>query len=148
MTAEEIYVEPSALTQLYIHQGSSMKMVNWRRRVPDPLAVTHHGKTEIVNAISLALFRQDISVEEAEKAFTYLEDDFTSGRLIQADILWRATLQRATELSRTHTPGLGTRSLDVLHVACALELKCHGLLTFDDRQRKLAVAVGLKLIRI
>lgn len=146
MTAEEIYVDPSALAQLYIRQDGSLKMVNWRRRFPDSLTVTHHGKTEIINAISLALFRRDIPAEEAEKAFAYFEDDFTSGRLIQADILWRAALQRAAELSRTHTPGLGTRSLDVLHVACALELKQRGLLTFDGRQGKLAAAVGLKTI--
>ena len=42
------------------------------------------------------------------------------------------------------TPTLGTRSLDVLHVACALELKLRHFLTFDTRQRQLAVAAGLK----
>ena len=148
MTAEEIYVDPSALARLYIHQDGSLNMVHWRRRVPGPLAVTHHGRTEVVNAISLALFRRKMSHEEAAKAFAYFEDDFATGHLIQADILWRAALQRATELSRAHTPELGTRSLDVLHVACALELRQRGLLTFDDRQRKLAETVGLKLIRV
>ena len=39
-------------------------------------------------------------------------------------------------------------TLDVLHVACALELKLRALLTFDDRQRKLAVSVGLKPISL
>ena len=148
MTAEEIYVDPSALARLYLHQDGSLNMVNWRRRVPGPLVVTHHGRTEVINAISLALFRQKISRAEAEKAYAYLEDDFTTGHLIQADILWRAALQRAMELSREHTPSLGARSLDVLHVACALELKQRGLLTFDDRQRKLATAVGLKTVPI
>ena len=39
-------------------------------------------------------------------------------------------------------------SADFAHVACALELKSRALLTFDDRQRKLAAAVGLKPISI
>ena len=36
------------------------------------------------------------------------------------DLLWRRALKHAAELSREHTPKLGTRTLDVLHVATAL----------------------------
>ena len=125
MTAEETYLDPSALTRLYLHQPGSAEMVKWRRRHSGPLTVTHHGRVEVVNAISLACFRQEISAEEAEKAWTYLDEDFANGLLVQADILWRAALQRANELSRAHSPKLGSRSLDVLHVAC-LGLRCVG----------------------
>jgi hypothetical protein len=74
--------------------------------------------------------------------------DFASGHLRQADILWRAALNRAAELSQLHTPELGTRSLDVLHVACAVELQLSHFLTFDIRQSKLAAVAGLKVLRI
>ena len=56
------------------------------------------------------------------------------------------TLKRAGEISRTQTPTLGCRSLDVIHVATALELGLRHFVTFDDRQRKLARATGLKAI--
>ena len=46
-----------------------------------------------------------------------------------------------------HTPKLGTRSLGVLHVACARELRSRYFLTFDERQQQLAAAAGLKLAR-
>lgn len=147
-TAEEIYADPSALARLYAHQTGSCEMVAWRGKTDGALPVTHHGRTEIVNAIAAALFRKEISPSEAEAAYGYLESDFASGHLIQADILWRAALNRAAELSRAHTPMLGTRTLDVLHVACALELKLRHFLTFDERQRKLAIAVGLKTIKL
>lgn len=49
-----------------------------------------------------------------------------------------------TELSRIYTPQFGTRTIDTLHVAAALELKAERFWTFDDRQKKLAKAVGLK----
>jgi predicted nucleic acid-binding protein len=62
--------------------------------------------------------------------------------------LWRAALNHAAEMSQSHTPKLETRSLDVLHVACALEMKLRYFLTFDERQQKLATAAGLKLIRL
>jgi predicted nucleic acid-binding protein len=40
---------------------------------------------------------------------------------------------------------VGTRTLDTLHVASALELRATEFWTFDDRQAKLAKAVGLKV---
>lgn len=54
------------------------------------------------------------------------------------------TFAVATDLARTHIARLGTRTLDSLHVAAALELKAERFWTFDDRQKKLAKAVGLK----
>ena len=49
------------------------------------------------------------------------------------------------ELARKYTPRFGLRTLDVLHVAVAVELKAEQFWTFDDRQAKLAKAVGLKV---
>lgn len=37
--------------------------------------------------------------------------------------------------------------MDVLHVACALELRLPYFLTFDERQQRLASAVRLRLVR-
>ncbi len=82
------------------------------------------------------------------QAWSNIEADFEDGHLLQVDILWRAALNRAAELSRVHTPRLGTRALDVLHVGCALELKLRHFLTFDERQQKLAVACGLKPVKL
>jgi predicted nucleic acid-binding protein len=49
-------------------------------------------------------------------------------------------------LSREHTITLGTRALDVLHVASALELGVRSFVTYDTRQAALAKAVGLKTL--
>jgi predicted nucleic acid-binding protein len=48
------------------------------------------------------------------------------------------------DLARRHGARFGTRTLDSLHVACALELNAERFWTFDDRQAKLAKAAGLK----
>lgn len=148
-TADNIYVDPSALACLYLHQHErSRRMVAWRAGVDGALPVTHHGRTEIVSAVCLARFRGELDEAAMEDALADFESEFSQGRLHQADILWRAALNRAMELSRAHTPKLGTRALDVLHVACALELKARQFLTFDERQRKLASAAGLKIIKL
>lgn len=144
--AETVYVDPSALLKLYIHQPESAVMNAWRARTRGSLAVTHHGRVEIVNGICLAAFRGDISAEARSDALASFDEDFAEGRYLQADLLWRAALKRAGELSRKHTAVLGCRSLDVLHVASALELQLRSFVTFDSRQQQLTRAAGLRLI--
>jgi len=148
MTADRVFVDPSALARLYIHCEGSREMASWRARVTGALPVTHHGRTEVVNAICRSRFLGHLDDSGCSEALGDFEADLALGRISQADILWRAALNRAADLSRLHTPRLGTRALDVLHVACALELKLPYFLTFDERQQRLATAVRLKLVRI
>ena len=59
-----------------------------------------------------------------------------------------AVFALAQKLSRDHASTLGTRTLDVLHVASAKELGCRDFVTNDDRQAKLAQAIKLSVIRL
>jgi predicted nucleic acid-binding protein len=145
-SAERTYVDPSALLKLYIHERESAAMNAWRTRIGGALPITLHGRLEIANGISLAAFRKAITAEAMADALLSFEEDLTEGRYTEIDVLWRATLRRAADISRTHTAKLGCRSLDVLHVATALELGLRDFVTFDDRQRQMARAVGLRAI--
>jgi hypothetical protein len=145
-TANDIYVDPSALLKLYLHQPDSQRMAGWRGKIRGPLAVTHQGRVELVNGIALAAHRRLISGEAFDVALAALDNDFDQGRYSQADLLWRATLKRAAELSRAYTMSLGTRSLNVFHIASAIELGFRSFATFDVRQQKLVKEVGLKLL--
>jgi predicted nucleic acid-binding protein len=144
-TADSIYVDPSALLKLYLSEPESRAMASWRAKVGNPLLVTHHGRVELANGIALALYRAAINDEIHAAALAALDDDFEQGRYRQADILWRATLNRAGALSRQHTRSIGCRSLDLIHVASAIELGMKHFVTFDLRQQQLARSVGLKV---
>lgn len=143
-TADDFYADPSALLKLYLNEPESRAMARWRAKHAGALALTHHGRVELTNGLALAVHRRLIAEAVFEAALAALDDDFATGRYRQSEILWRSALKRAGELSRRHTRAFGTRSLDVLHVACALELGLPRFVTFDERQRKLAKAVGLK----
>ena len=145
-TAERTYADPSALLKLYVHEPESAAMSVWRRRINGALPITGHGRLEIINGICLAAFRKAMSAEALTDALASFDEDLTEGRYVQADVLWRATLRKAAEISRTHTPKLGCRTLDALHVATALELGLRSFVTFDRRQQHLARATGLKTI--
>lgn len=146
-SVDGIYVDPSALRKLYVHDPQSRAFCAWRTRLAGSLPLTLHGKAELINSITLALFRGDIPQQTAEGALDDLDHDLEAGRLHIADLLWRKALGQAAALSRLHTPKLGTRTLDVLHVASALVLDCRRFVTYDDRQAALAKAVGLRLTR-
>lgn len=146
--AEATYVDPGALLKLYVHEPESFAMSAWRARTRGALPVTHHARAEIVNGIGLAAFRRDISAVALRDALASVDEDFAAGRYVHADVLWRSALRRAIDLSREYTPQTGCRTLDVLHVACALELALPSFLTFDARQRRLARSVGLKVLSL
>lgn len=145
-SAEGIYVDPGALLKLYVREPESRAMTKWRARIGGSLLVTHHGRVELVNAIGLAAYRGVITDETHEAALAALEDDLAKGRYRHADLLWRATLHTAAELSRQYTRRLGCRSLDVLHVASAVELELKSFVTFDLRQQQLAKSAGLRVV--
>jgi uncharacterized protein len=145
-SAETTYADPSSLLKLYIHEPESAPMSAWRARTTGALPLSEHARLEIVNGICLAAFRKAITPAAVRDALASFDEDLAEGRYAHADLPWRATLRRAGALARTHTATFGCRTLDVLHVAAALELDLRIFVTFDRRQRQLARAVGLKVI--
>ncbi len=145
-TADQVYADPSVLLKLYLHEPQSRATTTWRAKISGPLTVTAHGRVELINGLALAAHRGFLHEAALHAALAALDDDFQQGRYAPADLLWRAVLKRAADLSRQHTPKLGTRSLDVLHVASALELDKKRFVTFDERQGRLATAAGLKVV--
>ena len=62
---------------------------------------------------------------------------------MRISVKWPVVLRVAASLSERHSAVMGTRSLDILHVATAKALRSVEFATFDGRQRALALAVGL-----
>ena len=80
---------------------------------------------------------------EANRVHQQLRDDRSAGVWAIIDVPETA-LDVCADLGRRYGPKLGVRTLDSLHVASALELSAEQFWTFDDRQRTLARAVGLR----
>lgn len=145
-SAERTYVDPSALRSTYIHDERSAKFCAWRRRTGGSLPLTRFARAEVVNSIELAVHRRLIDRHVARAAVGDLDSDIREGRLALVDALWRRTLDLAADLSARYTARLGTRTLDVLHVATAVTLEMRQFVTYDIRQSSLAKAAGLRVI--
>jgi predicted nucleic acid-binding protein len=93
--------------------------------------------------VAQQVFYKNLTQVSAQQAYDEMEKD-------RAVSLWVATqipenaFELCAELARRHGPKLGMKTLDTLHVACALELKAEQFWTFDEGQKKLAKAQGLK----
>ncbi len=140
----KIYVDTSFLVSLYSPDANSAAAARTMQASAADRFLTAFGELELVNALGLRLFRKEITAEQAKSSWKDFESDLRDG-VFHLRALADPVFARALRLSRQTTPRLGTRSADVLHVAAALELGVDRLYSFDERQRKLARAVRLKL---
>jgi predicted nucleic acid-binding protein len=58
---------------------------------------------------------------------------------------WTTTVRRAELLGAARHELIGCRSADLFHIAVAVETKAERFVTYDNRQKKLAQAAGLKV---
>jgi len=96
----------------------------------------------VAHGIYHHVFYKKLSPDAAARAWTEFQQDCAAGIWMPVDVSRRAW-ETCIDLARRHGPTLGVRTLDSLHVACALELKAQHFWTFDERQARLAQAVGL-----
>jgi predicted nucleic acid-binding protein len=137
-------VDASFLFSLYVLDVNSAAASAKMRRAVLPLLLTDVGKIEILNAVALRLFRKELRPAQARKVYDLFRQDIEQD-VVQIVPLPAAAYRQAEQIARTHTPLLGTRTLDVLHVAGALVLKADAFYTFDQKQAGLATAVGLTI---
>jgi predicted nucleic acid-binding protein len=140
----KVYVDTSFLVSLYSPDANSAAAVRTMQAFPADRFLTAFGELEFFNALGLRLFRKELTAGQAKSSLKDFESDLRDG-VFQLRALTEPVFERARRLSRQTTPRLGTRSANVLHVAAALELGVDRLYSFDERQRKLARAVRLKL---
>lgn len=87
----------------------------------------------------------DMGRSECQLAFRQIDEDLRDGILIHTVAEWTNVFRRADDLSERHAAREGQRTIDLLHVAIALECDAKTFLSFDRRQRKLAEAAGLRV---
>jgi len=136
-----VYVDSSFLVSSYIRDTHSTEVV--RRLSAKPrVCLTPFNRSELANAIFRQAFLGRLPFADSQLAWNSFEGDFRAGIWEYRDFpsqSWATSI----EFARSYGSTLGVRTLDSLHVACALELKADRFWTFDDRQARLAEAVGL-----
>ena len=139
-----VYADTSFLFSLYITDSNALSAAAAIPRLTPPLLIADFGEFEFTNAINWRVFRKQLRSSEEQALLATFSRDVEAGT-IRIVPLTAATFVRARQIARAHTPVLGNRALDVLHVASALIFRATTFCTFDKKQARLASAVGLRL---
>jgi predicted nucleic acid-binding protein len=141
-----VYPDTSFLVSLYTPDANSIQAAH-KMRTPHTVFLTSDlAELELMNALQQRLFRKELKATEVQLAQKAFQEDIEEGVFQRKPMGTGAVYARALRLSRKWTATLGTRTLDILHVAIALELGADVLFTFDRQQSKLAHAEGLKVL--
>lgn len=138
-----IYADTSFIVSYYLQDVHSPE-ADRRMKAGSSVWLTLLNRTEFAHALHQYVFRAAITLPESQLVWHDFEDDCLNAIWKEINLpenVW----ERSIGLALHHGPKLGVRTLDSLHVACALELKARQFWTFDDRQAKLAKAEGLNI---
>jgi predicted nucleic acid-binding protein len=148
------YADSSFVVSFIVQDAMTEMVRSTYRRLGRPrLIFGPFHQMEVANAMRLLCFQESRQLPVKQRAQAELRFRRSEARLLAlqqnhtlsvtgAD--WSAVMMRFSLLSEVHTIALGVRSLDILHVAFALELRCDHFVTCDQRQYALAKAAGLK----
>ncbi len=137
------YPDSSFLVSCYIRDANTRAAKACLNRIQAPLAFTALHALEVRNAFKLGVFRGLLTSGDAASAWSNLDADLRGGRLVKTTVKWPVAFRVAAHLSESHSATVGTRSLDILHIASAKAIRAAEFLSFDSRQRSLAQMVGL-----
>jgi len=115
---------------------------NFDRGIPYPWLL----ELELCNTVYRGLGRNLYDKRTCTAILGQISADKNAGILSVWSIDSAVLFRNAMELSKRFTPLHQSRTLDILHVAAALEFRADTIASFDQRQRKLAGGAGLKLL--
>lgn len=139
-----IYLDTSAFIKLYFLEDGSDFVQECVVAQDEPLPVWDVLQAELINACGLKAFWGDITPVQADQQIALFEQRLQRGQYFVAEVDRSALMNAFRTLSR-QTPRFGCRTMDILHVAFALQLSVNRFVSYDDRQRSLAAHAGLPL---
>lgn len=137
------FADTGFLVSLYVTETTTAEARAIAATIRPPILLTAFTLTELHNAINLGVFRHRLTLPERDAYRNAIEGHLDAGYYELRPIDPAELHRLARALSDLHTPRLGTRTLDLLHVATARLLNAKTFLSFDQRQRAVARAEGM-----
>ncbi len=140
------YIDTALFVKAFVREVDSPETIRLLEEIGEPFAYSHLHELEIPNAIRLKRFRGEMTKSQETAALRAFQADVDAGRFERIAYDLAAVFIRAEQLSAKCSGEIGSRSLDLWHVAAALEAGCDTFVSFDSRQRKAAGLVGLQVL--
>lgn len=143
-----LYYDSGVLVKLYVREEFSDAVARFLAERREAVVINNLHDIEMRNALRLKRFREEINDDQLAASMAMLSSDLAARRLIRAGVDWQSVFAEAERLSATTTTGTGVRTIDLLHVAAALNQGTSGLVSLDHRQRAAAQLAGLELVEL
>ncbi|MFT5471415.1 MAG: putative nucleic acid-binding protein [Verrucomicrobiales bacterium] len=137
------YFDTSLLFNVYVPQATGTQNAVNLLQSAAPVVLTDYGFTELRNALRLARFRGQITDVELESSLSRLEQHLTIGLYDWRDPDWSQVYQRAEQIGDQVTVDVGIRSMDLIHLAVAMETGATDFYSADQRQCDGAEKIGM-----
>jgi predicted nucleic acid-binding protein len=144
----KIYFDTGLLLKLYSFEPNSAQAIALIQSHGLPIILTGLQQTELRNALHRKRARGEITLAQLKKALKDLQRDLDAGVFQIPQIEWSEIWTKADRLTAKYAGTTACRSLDVLHVAVALQLGVKIFGTTDQRQLLLARKAGLKTVTL
>jgi predicted nucleic acid-binding protein len=138
-----LYLDTSAFLKLFILEMGSQEVQDLLFSQHDPLPLWEIQEMELRNALRLKVFWGDITQKDSDRQVELLLDRKRRGQYVYPRVERASLFYRVGQLTDLSVQS-GCRTMDILHVACALEIEADLFVSYDVRQTKLAVQLGLK----
>ena len=142
------YADTGFLVSLHTTDANTAAARGRMKRCGAPMAWTWLHEVEFRNAIRLQAFRGQLAQEEVGEILHKQALGLDNGVYFPAAPAMAEVIREVERLGASHTTRIGTRTLDIMHVAQSLVLGIRDFLTFDKRQASLAKAAGLRVPKL
>ena len=109
-----------------------------------PILLTPLHRLELRTTVRQCAYGSLIRQADARQILRHIEEDLDDGTLIHEPLDWTESLRQAEAVAERLAWTKSCRSLDLWHVAIALEIQAGNFVTFDKDQLALAQAAGLR----
>lgn len=141
------YFDTSYLVALYVPNDHTAAALRYRARaVREPIFFTPLHRLELRTTVRQCARTDLISLVNARAILRHIEEDLDDGTLVHQTLDWIKSLRIAEQLAERLAWSQACRSLDLWHVAAAVETGAKTFVTFDKDQLGLAKAEGLRAI--
>jgi len=143
-----LYYDSGVLVKLYVREELSDAIARFLAERREAVVINDLHEIEMRNALRLKRFREEIEDEQLAASMAMLSSDLAARRLIRTGVDWQSVFAEAERLSATATIGTGVRTVDLLHVAAAINQGASELVSLDHRQRAAARFAGIGLVEL
>ena len=144
----KVYFDTGLLLKLYAAEPNSAKAAALVQHHGMPFVFCQLQQTELWNALYRKAARNEIDRAELARSVKRIQSDLDLGVLNVSNLDWPEVWATADRLTVKYVLTTQCRTLDVLHVAAALQLDVKNFGTTDVRQMAIARKAGLRVVTL